>query len=103
MEGKTDFLGKEDENQHSKSQKFENTLEKIRSLAEEMHSLEPTDKLEFVPLGGFEQSEQHDTALDQSGENLNLEEIYETAITREESEKQESFSNEHQEMNKQAN
>ena len=98
LEGKTDFLGREDDNQHSKSQKFENTLEKISLLADEMHSLEPTDKLEFVPLAGFEQGEQHDTALNQLNENLNLEAIYESAIAREEGEKQESFSNEHQEI-----
>ena len=40
--------------------------------------------------------------LIKSGENLNLEEIYETAITNEEGVKQESFSNEHQE-NEQTN
>lgn len=97
LEGKTDFLGKEEDNQYSKSQKFENTLEKISLLAEEMLSLEPTDKLEFVPLGGFEQNTEREKVFDQSGENLNLEEIYETAITREESEKQDSFTNEHQE------
>lgn len=97
LEGKTDFLGKEDDNQHSKSQKFDNTLENIRSLAEEMHSLEPTDKLEFVPLSGFEQYAEREIVFDQTGENLNLEEIYETAISREESGTQESFSNDHQE------
>ncbi len=96
LEGKTDFLGKEDDNPHSKSQKFENMLENIRSLAEEMHSLEPKDKLDFVPLGGFEQNEELEIAFDQSGENLNLEEIYEMAISLEDSREQETFSNEHQ-------
>ncbi|MGI8543293.1 MAG: DUF488 family protein, N3 subclade, partial [Aridibacter sp.] len=95
LEGKTDFLGAENDNQQSKTQKFENTLEKIQSLAEEMHSLEPSDKLEFVPLAGFEQNVERETVFDQSGENLNLEKIYETAITLEESEKQESLSNEY--------
>ena len=67
-------------------------LKKISFLADEMHSLEPTNKLEFVPLAGLEKGEQHNTVLDQSGENLNLEAIYETALTLEESDKQESFS-----------
>ncbi|MGI8545111.1 MAG: DUF488 family protein, N3 subclade, partial [Aridibacter sp.] len=102
LEGKTDFLRREDDNQQSKAQKFENTLANIQSLAEEMHSLEPSDKLEFVPLAGFEQNLERETVFDQSGENLNLEEIYETAITREESEKQETLLNEYLE-NEQTN
>lgn len=68
--------------------KFDETLEKISVLAEEMHSLEPVDKIEFVPLAVFEQSEIPEPVSGNKGENLNLEEIYEEAISHQENENQ---------------
>ncbi|HMS43189.1 MAG TPA: hypothetical protein PKE69_23370, partial [Pyrinomonadaceae bacterium] len=59
------------------------TLERISVLAEEMHSLEPLDKIEFVQFAGSEQSEIKETVFENLGENLNLEAIYEEAISLE--------------------
>ena len=59
---------------------------KFPYLAEEMHSLEPLDKIEFVPLAGNEQSDGRESVFDEKSENLNLEEIYEEAISRQEAE-----------------
>lgn len=60
---------------------FNETLEKIRDLAEEMHSLEPLDKTEFVPLGEIEKNYSAESSLEKNGETLNLGEIYEEAIS----------------------
>ncbi len=88
LEGKSDFPARGENNSFGEKPKFEETLEKIGILAEEMHHLEPLDKIEFVLLAGVEQSEQYETVLDNKGENLNLEEIYEEAISFDENEKQ---------------
>src|SRR5215204_569874 len=55
-----------------------------------MHSLEPLDKIEFVPLAGYKQNETQEAIFDNKGENLNLEEIYEEAISLDEGEKAQS-------------
>jgi hypothetical protein len=73
--------------------KFEETLEKISVLAEEMHSLEPIDKTEFVPLAEIEQSYSAKSFTENKGDNLNPAEIYEEVINLEAKETQvaESF------------
>lgn len=62
--------------------KFEETLEKISVLAEEMHSLEPLNKIEFVPLAEIEQSYSVESFTENKGDNLNPAEIYEEAISQ---------------------
>src|SRR5690606_26176616 len=75
LEGKTEFLESGKNEHFSEKERFENTLEKIRGLADELHSLEPVEKVEIVPLSGYEQPV--DVAFDQADENRILEEIYE--------------------------
>ena len=87
LEGKGESLERNENNSFGEKSKFDETLREISQLAEEMHSLEPLDKLEFVPLAGFEQNEIKETVFDEKGENLNLEEIYEEAISLQEVEK----------------
>lgn len=82
LEGKTDFGGRET----GEKPKFEETLKKIKGLAEEMHSLEPLDKTEFVPLAEIEYSYSAESFNENRGENLNPAEIYEQSISLETSE-----------------
>ena len=82
LEGKTDFGARE----AGEKPKFEETLEKIKGLAEEMHSLEPLDKTEFVPLAEIEYSYSAESFNENRGENLNPAEIYEESIRLETSE-----------------
>jgi hypothetical protein len=93
LEGKSEFQVRDENNSLGEKAKFEETLEKIGKLAEEMHSLEPLDKIEFVPLAGIEQVYSGESSIDTKGENLNLQEIYEEAISREENEKIDSYLN----------
>jgi hypothetical protein len=87
LEGKSENLQRDEKKSFGEKSNFDEALEKISVLAEEMHSLEPPDKIEFVPLAGFEQNEIQEAIFDKSGENLNLEKIYEEAISLEEGEK----------------
>jgi hypothetical protein len=89
LEGKSDFGAQEE----GEKPKFEETLENIRGLAEEMHSLEPLDKTEFVPLAEIEHSYSAESFYENKGDNLNQAEIYEEAISLETVEQQhaESF------------
>ncbi len=59
LEGRSEFLKGEANTQfaENKKQRFENALAEISRLAEEMHRLEPADKIEFAPLNDFEQNE----------------------------------------------
>ncbi len=82
LEGKTDFGGRET----GEKPKFEETLEKIKSLAEEMRVLEPLDKTEFVPLVEIEHSYSNESLNEKNGESFNSAEIYEEAISLESSE-----------------
>ncbi len=72
--------------------KFEETLEKISVLAEEMRFLEPLDKTEFVPISEIEHTYSAELS-DSKGDNLNPAEIYEEVISLEANETQlaESF------------
>lgn len=79
LEGKTDFGARE----VGEKPKFEETLEKIKSLAEEMHSLEPLDKTEFVPLSEVERGVSNESLNENIGDILNQAEIYEEAINLE--------------------
>jgi len=88
LEGKSENLERSENRFFAEKPKFDEMLEKISVLAEEMHSLEPLDKIEFVPLAGFEQDEIQESVFDNKSENLNLEEIYEEAISLEGSEKE---------------
>lgn len=63
----------------SSAERFANRLEQIKSFAEEMHSLEPTDKIKFVPLAG-EEAAQRESFFELADENRISEEIYENAI-----------------------
>lgn len=86
--------GKSENSAHDTSKKlrFEETLEKISALAEEMHLLEPLDKAEFVPLAEIEHTYSAELS-DSKGDYLNPAEIYEEAISLEANETQlaESF------------
>lgn len=88
LEGKSGSPSRDENNSFGEKSKFDETLEKISVLAEEMRSLEPLDKIQFVPLAGFEQSYKDELVFDEKGENLDLEEIYEEAISHQENEKQ---------------
>lgn len=81
LEGKNENLERGENNSVGKKSNFDEILEKISVLTEEMHSLEPLDKIEFVQFAGYEQSEIKETIFENLGENLNLEEIYEEAIS----------------------
>ena len=82
LEGKTDFGARE----VGEKPKLEETLEKIKGLAEEMRVLEPLDKTEFVPLSEIERSHSAEFFNENKGDNLNPAEIYEEAINLETSE-----------------
>jgi len=82
LEGKTDFGARE----VSEKLEFDQTLAKIKDLAEEMHSLEPLDKTEFVPLAEIEHTYSAETFDENKGDNLNQAEIYEESISIETSE-----------------
>lgn len=81
LEGKNETSERDENKTFGEKSKFDETLERISVLAEEMHSLEPLDKIEFVQFAGYEQSEIKETIFENLGENLNLEEIYEEAIS----------------------
>jgi len=81
LEGKNETNERDENKTVEEKSKFDETLERISVLAEEMHSLEPLDKIEFVQFAGYEQSEIKETIFENLGENLNLEEIYEEAIS----------------------
>lgn len=83
LEGKNETNERDENKTVEEKSKFDETLERISVLAEEMHSLEPLDKIEFVQFAGYEQSEIKETVFENLGENLNLEEIYEEAISLE--------------------
>ena len=80
LEGKTDFLSNDADRSliESPDERFGRNLEEIRTLADEMHQLEPVDKLEFQQLRDNEQFEKPDVY---SNEGLKIEEIYEEAIS----------------------
>ncbi len=81
LEGKSELL-KSEENVRfgeNKEQRFDNALAEISRLADEMHRLEPADKIEFAPLNDFEKGE---SLWEQRDENRIVEEIYESAIGR---------------------
>lgn len=80
LEGKTEFLPNENNKTESREQKFDNALAEISRLAEEMHRLEPADKIEFAPLNDFELEIQ--TVWDGRDENSHIAEIYENAVGR---------------------
>ncbi|HRH41367.1 MAG TPA: hypothetical protein PKY82_06945 [Pyrinomonadaceae bacterium] len=82
LEGKSVLLVPE----NSEKPNFAETLEKISILAEELHSLEPIDKTEFVSLVEVEKSYSSESLSLSNGENLNLGEIYEEAISPQNSE-----------------
>lgn len=95
LEGKSEFL-KSEENARfgeDKEQRFDNVLTEISRLADEMHRLEPADKIEFAPFNNFEQSE---SIWEHADENRLVEEIYENAIGRdgEANEREENLENE---------
>lgn len=80
LEGKTEFLPNENNKTESREQKFYNALTEISRLADEMHQLEPADKIEFAPLSDFELENQ--TIWDKRDENSHVAEIYENAVGR---------------------
>lgn len=73
------------EQAESKEMRFANSLEQIKLFADEMQSLEPTDKIEFVLLAGEEAAER-ESVFEAADENRIAEEIYENAIYRAEDE-----------------
>lgn len=80
LEGKTEFLSSDLDRSPTENadERFGRNLEEIRGLADEMHQLEPVDKLDFQPLYDNEQFEKPDVY---SNEGLAIEEIYEEAIS----------------------
>ncbi len=86
LDGKSEFLTSETNFSESKEQRFENALDNIKGLAEQMHALEPSREIEFAPLNEFELSE---TLSEHADENRLVEEIYENAIGRDASERDE--------------
>ena len=85
LEGKSALLASEPRDAQigeSHRDRFENALENIARLAEQMHTLEPADKIEFAPLSDFEPNEESGNAWEERDENRVLEEIYENAIGR---------------------
>ncbi len=91
LEGKTEFFESGKNEHFSEKERFKNTLEKIQGLADELHSLEPADKIELVPFSGFENEQSVGTAFDHGDENKILEEIYEDSLAREPLETDESL------------
>lgn len=98
LQGKSEFLDREGETKQIETNKFDHTLNEISRLAADMHELEPLDKIEFVPLAGFEaEVEPREPVFDYADENRLLEEIYEEAISRDaglEIEKENQFAGE---------
>ncbi len=80
LEGKAEFLaGEQDPSRvETKEDRFARSLEEIRILADEMHELAPTDKLELQPLRVIEESGR--VIIDE--ESLALEQLYDEAISR---------------------
>jgi uncharacterized phage-like protein YoqJ len=66
----------------SRRERFDDALENIARLAEQMHALEPMDKIEFAPLSDFEPNEKSGNVWEHGDENRVLEEIYENAVGR---------------------
>lgn len=91
LEGKSEFLKSEEAARtgENKEQRFDNALAEISRLADEMHQLEPNDKIEFAPFNDFEQGE---SIWEQADENHQIEEIYENAISRDASDEREEQS-----------
>ncbi len=90
LEGKGAIL-EERKNPHQSKElslelRFENSLFEIARLAEEMHRLEPLDKIEFVPLNVYEQADTERESAANYSENLDenriVEAIYEDAVSR---------------------
>lgn len=80
LEGKTQFLPNETNRSESREQKFGNALAEISRFAEEMHQLEPADKIEFAQLSDFEMESR--AIWDERDENSHIAEIYENAVGR---------------------
>jgi hypothetical protein len=80
LEGKAEFLSSAADRPQMENadERFGRNLEAIRGMAEEMHQLEPVDKLDFQSLHDNEQFERPDVF---SNEGLAIEEIYEEAIS----------------------
>ncbi len=80
LDGKSNFLsgGIEGARNESSDERFGRQLEAIRNLAEEMHQLEPTDRVEVQTLQGNEQTDSLEIIPD---EGLSIENIYEEAIS----------------------
>ena len=94
LEGKTEFIPSNESREisgPSDSKEFDETLDRIAVLAEEMQSLEPVDRIELVSLSGFEQREGRASGLNSLGEDLDLEAIYETAVNLGANERSETF------------
>ncbi len=96
LEGKDVILGERENSNQSKELslelRFENSLLEIARLAEEIHRLEPLDKIEFVPLNVYEQANgEWESATNFSetlDENRIVEAIYEDAVSRDASSEQ---------------
>jgi uncharacterized phage-like protein YoqJ len=85
LEGKSVLLGGDPHNAQigeSRRDRFDNVLENIARLAEQMQALEPADKIEFAPLSDFEPNEKSGSVWEERDENRVLEEIYENAVGR---------------------
>jgi uncharacterized phage-like protein YoqJ len=85
LEGKSALLENDHrgaQNGESRRDRFDNALESIARLAEQMHALEPMDKIEFAPLSDFEPNEKSGSVWEERDENRVLEEIYENAVGR---------------------
>ncbi|MGH9945831.1 MAG: hypothetical protein ACRD6X_01360 [Pyrinomonadaceae bacterium] len=83
LEGRGDLLLSEDKirENETKEERFDRTLKEIAGLAEEMSKLEPSDRL--VPIERL--SEYYEIDAEISTNDLSLKEVYEEAISREES------------------
>ena len=84
LEGKAAYSGRDAVERigENKARKFDDALEKIGALAEQMHELEPADKIEFVPLNEFGEKGRTEAAWENADENRLVESIYEDAIAR---------------------
>lgn len=98
LQGKSEFLDREGETKQIETNKFDHTLNEISRLAADMHELEPLDRIEFVPLAGFEtEIEPREIVFDYADENRLIQEIYEEAVSRDaglEIEKENQFAGE---------
>lgn len=92
LEGKNTFLPNEtpDRQPETSDERFTRNLNEIRVLAEQMHQLEPTDKLELQPLRG---EDSYGTRELISSDEFGIEEIYEEALSRVEDRSERSADN----------